>query len=221
MIRPFPWVMNRALRLVLVGCLWMTVQATAEQSPEGAAAEMEKEKLEKAILAGGCFWCMQPVYDKLPGVVSTTVGYTGGAKPNPTYEEVSTGRSGHFEAIEVTFDPNKISYSQLLDAFWRSIDPTQDYGQFADLGPQYRTAIFYQGEEQKGLALQSKAKLEKSGKFSEPIVTPLLPASPFYPAEEYHQKYYLKNAGHYARYKVGSGRAGFLEKMWGKEKANP
>ena len=179
-------------------------------------AETEKGKFEKATFAGGCFWCMQPVYDKIPGVVSTTVGYTGGTKPNPTYEEVSTGRTGHFEAIEVVYDPAQISYSGILDAFWKSIDPTQDFGQFADLGPQYRTAIFYHNDEQKQLAQSSKEKLGKSGKFDSPIVTEIQAASPFYPAEEYHQKYYLKNAGHYVLYKKGSGRQGFLEKMWGK-----
>ena len=180
-------------------------------------AETPKRQLEKATLAGGCFWCMQPVYDKLAGVVSTTVGYTGGRRPNPTYEEVSTGETGHLEAIEVVYDPSKISYSQLLEAFWKSIDPTNDAGQFADLGPQYRTAIFYHGEEQRKLALASKEELEKSGKFGQPVITSLLPVSKFYKAEEYHQKYYLKNAGHYYLYKKGSGREGFLEKMWGKE----
>lgn len=174
-----------------------------------------KEKLEKATFAGGCFWCMQPVYDKLPGVISTVVGYTGGAKQNPTYEEISSGKTGHFETIEVTFDPARISYHELLDAFWRSIDPTQDLGQFADLGPPYRTAIFYHGEAQQKSALASKEALEKSGKFGGPIVTLLLPAGPFYPAEECHQKYYLKQAGRYSLYKKGSGRAEFLEKTWG------
>lgn len=179
-------------------------------------AETSKGKLEKATFAGGCFWCMQPVYDKLEGIVRTAVGYTGGTKANPTYEEVSMGKTGHFEAIEVTYDPARISYPQLLEAFWRSIDPTQDFGQFADLGPQYRTAIFYHNEEQKQSAFSSKEKLEKSGKFDVPVVTGIKTASKFYPAEEYHQKYYLKNSGHYYLYKKGSGRQGFLEKMWGK-----
>lgn len=178
-------------------------------------AETDKTKLEKATFAGGCFWCLQPVYDKIPGVRSTTVGYTGGTKPAPTYEEVSAGRTGHFEAIEVLYDPARISYPELLEAFWKTIDPTQDFGQFADLGPQYRTAVFTHNEEQKREALSSKERLEKSGKFDAPLVTLILPASTFYPAEEYHQKYYLKNAGHYSRYKKGSGREGFLEKMWG------
>lgn len=179
-------------------------------------ASKERENFKKATLAGGCFWCMQPVYDKLAGVVSTTVGYTGGRKENPTYEAVSTGTTGHAEAIEVVYDPSKISYAQILEAFWRSINPTQGDGQFADRGPQYRTAIFYQDEEEKRLALESKEKLAQSGKFDEPIVTEITPASKFYPAEEYHQKYYLKRQAHYQSYKVGSGREGFLKKTWGK-----
>ena len=183
-------------------------QKGSEKRPQGA--------MQKATLAGGCFWCMQPVYDKLPGVVSTAVGYTGGQKKNPTYEEVSTGTTGHTEAIEVVYDPVKISYSELLDAFWRSIDPTNPRGQFADTGSQYRTAVFYHDEEQKRLALESKEDLVKSGKFDKPVATEIVPASEFYPAEDYHQKYYLKNAGHYELYKVGSGRAGFLKKLWGK-----
>ena len=183
---------------------------------ESAVAEEEKMNLEKATLAGGCFWCMQPVYDKRPGVVSTTVGYTGGGNENPTYEEVSTGRTGHAEAIEVTYDPSKISYSELLDAFWQSIDPTDPRGQFADRGSQYRTAVFYHDEEQKRLALESKEKVAQSGKFEQPVVTEIVPASKFYPAEEYHQKYYIKQAGHYAAYKEGSGRGGFLRRLWGK-----
>jgi methionine-S-sulfoxide reductase len=184
---------------------------------ESAVAEEEKMNLEKATLAGGCFWCMQPVYDKRPGVVSTIVGYTGGTNENPTYEEVSTGRTGHAEAIEVNYDPSKISYSELLDAFWQSIDPTDPRGQFADRGSQYRTAVFYHDEEQKRLALESKEKFAQSGKFDKPIVTEIVPVSKFYPAEEHHQKYYLKQAGHYALYKEGSGRAGFLRKFWGKD----
>lgn len=180
-----------------------------------AMAEAPKKDLEKATFAGGCFWCMQPVYDKLLGVVSTTVGYTGGLKPNPTYDEVSTGKTGHYEAIEVVYDPAKISYQELLNAFWKSVDPTNDAGQFADLGPQYRTAIFYHNEGQKSEAFASKEKLATSGKFDGPIITEIKAFSKFYSAEEYHQKYYLKNAGHYYLYKVGSGREGFLKKAWG------
>lgn len=177
---------------------------------------MEEKNFQKATFAGGCFWCMQPVYDKMKGVVSTTVGYTGGAKENPTYEEVSSGRTGHTEAIEVIFDPAQVSYPELLEAFWRSIDPTDPRGQFADKGSQYQTGIFYHHEDQRRLAQESKEALTKSGTFDEPIVTEITPASKFYKAEEYHQKYYVKNAGHYAGYKVGSGREGFLKRAWGK-----
>lgn len=176
-----------------------------------------KQNLEKGTFAGGCFWCMQPVFDKLKGVKSTTVGYTGGTQKNPTYEEVSSGRTGHTEAIEVTYDPSEITYPELLDAFWQSIDPTDPRGQFADKGSQYRTGVFYHNEEQKKAALTSKEKLAQSGTFDGPVVTEITPAATFYPAEEYHQKYYLKNSGHYSLYKVGSGRQGFLEKVWGKK----
>ena len=177
---------------------------------------MENKNNQKATFAGGCFWCMQPVFDKMKGTVSTTVGYTGGAKENPTYEEVSSGKTGHTEAIEVVFDPSQVTYPELLDAFWRSVDPTDPRGQFADQGSQYRTGIFYHDEEQKLLAEESKEVLAKSGKFDHPIVTEISPASKFYKAEDYHQKYYVKNAGHYLQYKVGSGREGFLKRLWGK-----
>lgn len=180
--------------------------------------EVSQQNLKKAVFAGGCFWCMQPIFDHMKGVVSTTVGYTGGTKENPTYEEVSTGKTGHTEAIEVEYDSSKVSYSELVGAFWRNIDPTDPAGQFADKGSQYRTAIFYQDEEQKRAALESKEKLAKSGKFKRSLVTQIVPASPFYPAEDDHQKYYLKNSAHYESYKVGSGRAGYVEKMWGKQK---
>ena len=174
-----------------------------------------KARLVKAIFAGGCFWCMQPPFDATKGVVSTVVGYTGGKEKNPTYEQVSSGRTGHRESIEVTFDPAQVSYEQLIEVFWHNIDPTQADGQFADRGPQYRTAIFYHSEEQKRLAEEAKDKLEKSGRFKKPIATQILPASAFWPAEEYHQKYYLKNPADYNRYKVGSGRAGFIHSVWG------
>ena len=174
------------------------------------------KNFQKATFAGGCFWCMQPVFDKTKGVVSTTVGYAGGTKENPTYEEVSTGKTGHTEAIEVVYDPSQVTYEELLDAFWQNIDPTDPRGQFADKGSQYRTAVFYHSEEQKRLALESKEKFARSGKFDQPIVTEIVPASKFYKAEDYHQKYYVKNAGHYSLYKTGSGREGFLKKVWGK-----
>jgi len=171
-----------------------------------------------ATFAGGCFWCMQPPYDKLTGVVSTTVGYSGGTKENPTYEEVCSGMTGHAEAVQIIFDPSKITYSQLLDVFWKNIDPTTRNQAFADIGTQYRTAIFYHNEEQRKLALESKEKLEKLGKFGKPIVTEIVPAGKFWPGEDYHQCYYQKNAIHYKTYRIGSGREGYLKKMWGEKK---
>ena len=157
---------------------------------------------------------MQPPYDKVKGVISTAVGYTGGTTENPTYEEVCSGRTGHAEAVEITYDSSQASYSDLLDVFWKNIDPTTTNQQFADAGTQYRTAIFYHSEEQKRLAVASKEKLEKSGKFKRAIVTEIIPASLFYPAEDYHQKYYKKCPLPYQLYKTGSGREGYLKKTW-------
>ncbi|NLG18774.1 MAG: peptide-methionine (S)-S-oxide reductase MsrA [Fibrobacter sp.] len=171
-------------------------------------------KTEKATFAGGCFWCMQGPFDATEGVISTDVGYTGGTKENPSYEEVSTGKTGHAEAIEIIFDPEKVSYKELIEIFWQNIDPTTQNQQFADKGTQYRTAIFYHDQKQKELAEKSKIELQKSGMFDKPIVTEIVPASKFYSAEEYHQEYYLKNPEHYQRYKVGSGRSAFIERMW-------
>src|SRR5687767_9835541 len=181
------------------------------------AAEPTPAPTGTAIFAGGCFWCMQPPYDKANGVVKTVVGYSGGSADDANYEKVSAHRTKHREVIEVTYDPTKISYEQLLDIFWRQINPTQADGQFHDIGLSYQAAIFYSNEEEKKAAEASKDKLAKSGKFSKPIVTEILPAQSFYPAEEYHQKYYLKNAADYKRYYVGSGRARFLEETWGAE----
>ncbi len=175
---------------------------------------MAETKYQKATFAGGCFWCMQGPFDFLDGVISTMVGYIGGNIENPSYEEVSTGITGHFEAVEVLYDPQKISYKELLEVFWRNIDPTTRNQQFADRGSQYRTAIFYHNEEQKKLAERSKSKLEKSGKFDKPIVTEIVEATSFYPAEDYHQDYYKKNPFRYEMYKHGSGRTRFVERMW-------
>jgi methionine-S-sulfoxide reductase len=177
-------------------------------------ADMAESKNQKATFAGGCFWCMQGPFDALDGVVSTMVGYMGGIIENPCYEEVSTGTTGHAEVVEILYDPQKISYKELLEVFWRNIDPTTPNQQFADKGSQYRTAIFYHNEEQKKLAEQSKADLEKSGKFDKPIVTEIVKATSFYPAEDYHQNYYKKNPFHYEMYKQGSGRASFVERVW-------
>jgi methionine-S-sulfoxide reductase len=181
------------------------------------AAEPTLATTRTAIFAGGCFWCMQPPYDNAKGVVKTVVGYTGGSAEDANYEKVSAHRTKHREVIEVTYDPAQISYDLLLDIFWRQINPTQADGQFHDIGLSYQAAIFYGNEDEKKAAEASKEKLAKSGKFSKPIVTEILPAQPFYPAEEYHQKYYLKNAAAFESYHVGSGRVSFLKKVWGPE----
>lgn len=167
-----------------------------------------------ATFAGGCFWCMEPPFEKLAGVREVISGYTGGSKVNPTYEEVSSGATGHLESVEVIYDPSVISYDRLLDVFWKNIDPTDSGGQFVDKGGQYRSAIFYHSEEQKRLAETSKQKLGASGIFQKPIVTEILPATTFYKAEDYHQDYYKKNPTKYKFYRYNSGRDQFLEKTW-------
>lgn len=177
----------------------------------------ETANAKTAVFAGGCFWCMQKPFDTTSGVLKTVVGYCGGGEANPTYEQVSAKKTGHRESVQITYDPAKVSYDQLLEVFWHQINPTQADGQFADIGLPYQAAIFYRSDEEKQLAEASKQKLAASGKFSKPIVTDILPAAPFYPAEDYHQKYYQKNAADYQRYYVGSGRAGFLEKTWGRQ----
>jgi peptide-methionine (S)-S-oxide reductase len=170
----------------------------------------------KATFAGGCFWCMESDFDKVAGVVSTTSGYIGGRKKNPTYEEVSAGGTGHAEAVEIAYDPTRISYAKLLDVFWRNIDPTARNRQFCDVGDQYRSAIFYHDAEQQRLAQQSKSALEKSKPFAQVIVTEIVPAGVFTPAEAYHQDYYLKNPLRYKFYRNQCGRDQRLEELWGK-----
>lgn len=189
--------------------------ALADKESKGSI--MDNKKTEKATFAGGCFWCMQHPYDELKGVVSTAAGYTGGHKNNPTYEEVCAGNTGHAETIEVLYDPSQITYAELLNVFWRNIDPTTLNRQFADAGTQYRTAIFYHNEEQRQSAESSKEEMERSGIYDEPIVTEITPASTFYKAEDYHQKYYEKCPLKYKMYKSGSGREQYLENKWGNE----
>jgi|SRR5690606_16934588 len=172
-------------------------------------------KTEKATFAGGCFWCMVKPFDSYDGIESVVSGYTGGDLPNPTYEQVCSETTGHYEAVQITFQPEIFSYEKLLEIFWSQIDPTDAGGQFFDRGQSYQTAIFYHSEEQRLAAEQSKKDLEDSWKFSKPIATKILEAKPFYLAEDYHQDYYKKNPAHYNRYSVGSGRAGFIEKNWG------
>lgn len=178
---------------------------------------MENKKLENATFAGGCFWCMEPPFEKLDGVYGVISGYAGGYKKNPTYEEVSSGTTGHYEAIEITFDPEKVSYEKLLDVFWMQIDPTDAGGSFADRGQQYTSAIFYHNDEQGRLAEASKERLAKSGKYDKPIVTKILKFEAFYPAEDYHQDYYKKNPIRYKFYRRGSGRDDYIRKIWGIE----
>ncbi|MBS3168871.1 peptide-methionine (S)-S-oxide reductase MsrA [Candidatus Woesearchaeota archaeon] len=175
------------------------------------------EKTEIATFAGGCFWCMEAAFQEVPGVLTAISGYTGGKIDNPTYNDVLSGKTGHQEAVQLTYDPQKISYGELLDIFWQQIDPTDAGGQFADRGSEYQTAIFYHSEEQRKLAERSKKDLAESGKFEKPIVTEILPAATFYPAEEYHQDYYLKRTAQYQAYAEGSGRKSFIRKMREKE----
>ena len=188
--------------LTLAGSVFPTAQAGSPQ-------------LAKATFAGGCFWSMEPPFDKLEGVISTTVGYTGGVKKNPTYEEVSLGRTGHLESVQVEYDPGKVSYEELLDVFWHNVDPLDGVGQFCDQGSQYRTAIFYHDEAQRLAAQQSKRALVQSGRFQTVLATQVLAAKEFYRAEEYHQDFYKKNPSQYTSYRDNCGRAERLADLWG------
>jgi len=169
-----------------------------------------------ATFAGGCFWCMVSPFEEMDGIIKVISGYTGGRTKNPTYEEVCSDTTGHYEAVQITYDPSRFSYDKLLELYWQQIDPTDEGGQFHDRGSSYRTAIFYYSEDQRIVAEASKQALAESGRFDKPIVTPILPAEPFYPAEEYHQGYYKKNAFRYALYRRGSGRDDFLKAHWPK-----
>lgn len=187
-------------------------QALAPGAPAAAGSRAV------ATFAGGCFWCMESPFDKLPGVISVTVGYTGGTRANPTYEEVSNGGTGHTEAVEIVYDPQVVSYAQLLEVFWRQIDPTSANRQFCDVGSQYRAAVFVHDDTQKAAADSTREALAKSGRFDKPIVTEISPASKFYPAEDYHQQYYKKNPVRYNYYRYSCGRDQFLDKVWGKKR---
>ena len=192
--------------LLAAGAVAVTSAGHAADSPQ----------LAKVTLAGGCFWCMEEAFEGVEGVVSVTSGYTGGQKASPSYEDVSAGSTGHAESVEVVYDPVKVSYSKLLDVFWRNIDPTTPDRQFCDRGSQYRSAVFYHDDQQKRLAEASKQAVEKSKPFKEPIVTQIVPASAFYAAEGYHQDFYKKNPIRYKFYKYNCGRAQRLEELWGK-----
>lgn len=191
-----------AILLLAVACL---------RPGDGRAAE------ETAIFAGGCFWCVEADFDHVPGVLSTVSGYIGGDVPNPTYKQVSAGGTGHYEAVMITFNPDIVSYEKLLDSFWRSVDPTDASGQFCDRGDSYRTVIFTLSDAQREIATQSKVTLQRAGQLDDPIVTQILPAPPFYPAEEYHQDYYKKNPVRYKYYRFTCGRDARIEELWGPE----
>ncbi len=198
--------------LSLVG---RTAGAQAPSSPTAATPAAPGAKTETATFAGGCFWCVEADFDKVPGVISTTSGYTGGKVANPTYEQVSADRTGHAEAVQIVFDPARVSYEQLVEKFWRTIDPTVRDRQFCDAGTPYRTAIFANSDAQLAAARASLAALEKSKPFKEPIVTPVERAGAFYPAEEYHQDYYKKNPVRYSYYRTSCGRDARLKQLWG------
>jgi len=205
--------MKTRLRLILftIGILtWMPFALM----PSNAALGTDTKA--RAYFAGGCFWCMEEAFEQVEGVLWVFSGYMGGNVPNPTYEQVSAGRTGHAEAVEVTYDPAKVSYQQLLEAFWRNVDPLTPNAQFCDHGSQYRSAVFYATDEEKRLAEASKATIEQTKEFPAPIVTELVPASTFYQAEDYHQDYYKKNPFRYKYYKYSCGRAKRLEALWGK-----
>jgi peptide-methionine (S)-S-oxide reductase len=199
--------------------------AAPAASPSPKTAGMQERagrgpKVARAVFAGGCFWCMEQPFDALDGVVSTTAGYTGGRVESPTYEQVSSGRTGHAEAVEVTFDPERISYEKLLDVYWHNVDPTTPDRQFCDSGSQYRSAIFFVDESQRAAAEKTKRELDASGVLPSAVVTEIVPVGTFYPAEEYHQDYYRKNPIRYAFYRRGCGRDRRLEEIWGEAPAH-
>ncbi|MGH7572783.1 MAG: peptide-methionine (S)-S-oxide reductase MsrA [Gemmatimonadota bacterium] len=205
------------LSLALAGLGLTAVLAGSGSPSRPEAGRLEHAQTAEATFAGGCFWCVEEAFDHVPGVVSTTSGYTGGDTRDPSYEQVSSGGTGHAEAVRVVYDPSATSYQTLLDAFWRNIDPTDAGGQFCDRGDSYRSAIFYHDDGQRRLAEASKRALEGSGRFDAPIATEIEPAGEFYPAEEYHQDYYEKNPVRYKLYKWNCRRAQRLEQIWGEK----
>lgn len=205
---PTKWTISTAFAVLIAAWAW-SVGLPAEKAAEPGP-------VAKAYFAGGCFWCMEEAFEKLDGVVDAVSGYMGGTVKNPSYEEVSTGRTGHAESVEVRYDPKKVTYTQLLEAFWRNVDPVTANAQFCDHGSQYRAAIFYQGDEEKRAAEDSKHAIEQAKRFKDPVVTQIVAAPQFYPAEEYHQDFYKKNPIRYKYYKFSCGRAQRLETLWGK-----
>ena len=199
--------------IVLIAVFFKTINGSSASSDKDKSSVMPD--IKEATFAGGCFWCMEPPFEKLPGVSKVISGYTGGKKENPSYKEVATGLTNHAEAIEIHYDPSKISYNDLLEVLWRNIDPTDGSGQFVDRGKQYRPAIFYHNKDQKKIAEKSRDRLEKSKRFKNKIETTIIKANTFYAAEEYHQDFYKKSTVRYKIYRVGSGRDQFLKKYWG------
>ena len=206
--------MNR--RILLASFAVLALLAAAPAAAQTPAKPAAKPTTAKATFAGGCFWCVEEVYDKVPGVISTVSGYMGGHVKNPTYEQVSTARTGHAEVVQVEYDPSKVTYARLLEVFWRNIDPTQKDGQFCDHGPQYRSGIFYHNDEQKRLAEASRLNLSRNKPFKGEIVTEITKAAEFYPAEGYHQDFHTKSPTRYKFYKSGCGRDARLQQLWGK-----
>ena len=205
--------MNMQIRIIIWRGFCLSMLFAVMFVPVGRAAD--SPGLAKAYFAGGCFWCMEEAFEKVPGVASVTSGYMGGKVENPSYEQVSGGSTGHAEAVEVAYDSTKVNYAALLDVFWHNVDPVTPNAQFCDHGSQYRAVIFYQTEEQKRLADASKQAIELSKRFAQPIVTDFVMASQFYPAEEYHQDFYKKNPIRYKFYKYSCGRAQRLQELWG------
>jgi peptide-methionine (S)-S-oxide reductase len=205
--------------IALLVCANFAFDAQAAQSAPttDAATASKSDSSSTAVFAGGCFWCVESDFDKVPGVISTTSGYTGGTTPNPTYEQVGSGNTGHAESVEIRFDSSRVSYKQLVEHFWRTIDPTTKNREFCDVGTPYRTAIFAQNAEQLKIAEASKAALEKSKPFSAPIVTEVVKGGEFYPAEDYHQNYYKKNPLRYKFYRYRCGRDARLQQLWGNQ----
>jgi peptide-methionine (S)-S-oxide reductase/peptide methionine sulfoxide reductase msrA/msrB len=204
-------------RIIPAAIVFMVLTVGKPVALIAQASDATNSNLKTAVLAGGCFWCIQPAFDKAPGVIKTMVGYAGGTEPNPTYELVTSERTKYRESLQITYDPSKISFAQLLDIYWKQINPTQSDGQFTDIGPSYRAAIFYGSDEEKKIAEESKERLAKSGRFNKPVVTEILPAMKFWPAEDYHQQYYRKNPEHFEAFEYGSGRVSYGKKTWGED----
>ena len=210
------WLSRSAFLLIVV------LSLACAQGPSAVTPQATKpipDDAAEATFAGGCFWCVESAFDGVPGIYAAVSGYTGGTSANPTYKQVASGATDHFEAVRVYYDPSRIDYARLLHIFWRQIDPTDDGGQFADRGNQYRTAIFVHDDKQRALAQASKEEIAASGRFDGAIVTPILDVNAFYDAEEYHQDYHIKNPEHYKRYRYGSGRTPFLDRIWADEKS--